>query len=60
MSDSIITKKAIAVSLKDLMKKKSLAKITVSDIVKNCNLNRQTFYYHFKDKYDLLHWIISN
>lgn len=57
MSDSLITKKAMADSLKDLMRKKSLEKITVSDIVQNCGLNRQTFYYHYKDKYDLVNWI---
>lgn len=60
MSDSIITKKAMADSIKELMKKKSLEKITVSNIVKNCGLNRQTFYYHFKDKYDLVNWIYNS
>ncbi|HBQ46930.1 MAG TPA: dihydroxyacetone kinase transcriptional activator DhaS, partial [Ruminococcaceae bacterium] len=40
MSDSLITKKAIAASMKELMKRKSLEKITVSDIVQNCGLNR--------------------
>jgi probable dihydroxyacetone kinase regulator len=57
MSDSLITKKAMAESLKTLMKKKSLERITISDIVKGCGLNRQTFYYHFNDKYDLVNWI---
>jgi probable dihydroxyacetone kinase regulator len=57
MSDSLITKRAMADSLKTLMKKKGLERITVSDIVKGCGLNRQTFYYHFKDKYDLVNWI---
>ncbi len=60
MSDSLITKKAMADSLKSLMGKKNLEKITVSDIVHNCGLNRQTFYYHFKDKYDLVNWIYYN
>lgn len=60
MSDSQITKKAIAVSLKRLMSKKNLKKITVADIVRNCGLNRQTFYYHFQDKYDLVNWIFYN
>lgn len=60
MSDSLITKKAIAESMKELMKKKSLKKITISDIVQNCGLNRQTFYYHFRDKYDLVNWIYYN
>ena len=57
MSDSLITKRAIATSIKELMRKKSFPKISVSDIVQNCGINRQTFYYHFKDKYDLVNWI---
>lgn len=57
MSDSQITKKAMAMSIKQLMTKKPLSKITVQDIVDNCGLNRQTFYYHFQDKYDLVNWI---
>lgn len=57
MSDSLITKNAIANSIKELMEKKDLRKISVADIVQNCGINRQTFYYHFKDKYDLINWI---
>lgn len=57
MSESMITKKAIAQSMKELMKKQELKKISVADIVHNCGINRQTFYYHFKDKYDLVNWI---
>lgn len=60
MSDSLITKKAIADSVKELMKKKDLQKISVADIVERCGINRQTFYYHFKDKYDLVNWIYYN
>lgn len=60
MSDSLITKKAISASLKELMKKRDLKKITVADIVRNCGINRQTFYYHFQDKYDLVNWIFYN
>lgn len=51
------TKKALATSLKNLMMKKSLDKITIKEIVVDCNVNRQTFYYHFQDIYDLLGWI---
>lgn len=57
MSDSNITKLALANSLKGLMAKKAFNKICVSDIVDNCGLTRQAFYYHFKDKYDLMNWI---
>ena len=57
MSDSNITKLALANSIKKLMVTKSINKISVSDIVEYCGLTRQAFYYHFKDKYDLLNWI---
>ncbi|XOQ44771.1 MAG: Dihydroxyacetone kinase transcriptional activator DhaS [Clostridium sp.] len=60
MSESLITKKAIAQSVKELMKKEDLRKISVADIVHHCGINRQTFYYHFKDKYDLVNWIYYN
>lgn len=54
---SQITKKALAASLKKLLSQKALDKITVIDIVEDCEVNRQTFYYHFKDIYDLVEWI---
>jgi len=60
MSEASITKKAIAEGFKELMCKKPFEKITISDIADICGLNRQTFYYHFRDKYDLLNWIFYN
>ena len=57
MSESSITKKAIANGLKKLLKIKPFEKITISDITNQCGLNRQTFYYHFQDKYALVNWI---
>jgi len=57
MSDSNITKLALANALKALMAKKSFEKISVGDIVEHCQLTRQTFYYHFQDKYDLMNWV---
>jgi len=57
MSDSNITKLALAGSLKRLMLKTSFNQISVKDIVDDCGLTRQAFYYHFKDKYDLMNWI---
>lgn len=53
---SSITKIALADSLKKLLHVKTLDKITVKDIVEDCGVNRQTFYYHFHDIYDLLGW----
>lgn len=52
-----ITKKAIANAMKELMAQRPLAKINVGDIVELCDLNRNSFYYHFKDKFDLVNWI---
>ncbi len=57
MADSNITKRALASSLKELMETKPFAKISVSDICEACDMNRKSFYYHFKDKYDLVNWI---
>lgn len=60
MSDSLITKKAIAEGIKELSRRKNFNKITVSDITEICGLNRQTFYYHFQDKFELVNWIYYN
>lgn len=57
MSDANITKLALANSLKKLMTEKDFSKIGIKDIVDDCGLTRQSFYYHFKDKYDLMNWI---
>ncbi len=43
-------------SLKHLLLKKPLDKITINDIAEDCGINRMTFYYHFKDIYDLIEW----
>ena len=59
MPSSMITKKTIAQALKELMGRHSFDKITVADITESCGLNRQTFYYHFNDKYSLLNWIFD-
>lgn len=57
MADSNITKKALAGVMKDLMCRMPFSKISVSDICESCGMNRKSFYYHFKDKYDLINWI---
>lgn len=53
---SQVTKRALEQSLKNLLLKKPLTKITVRDIAEDCGINRMTFYYHFKDIYDLIEW----
>ena len=53
---SQITKRALVQSLKNLLREKPLSKITISDITEDCGISRMTFYYHFKDIYDLVEW----
>ena len=53
------TKKTLAASLKRFMEKKPLSKITVSEIIADCGVNRKTFYYHFEDIYALLKWMLE-
>lgn len=52
------TKNVMKSSLKKLIQQKPLAKITISDIADDCGISRMTFYYHFKDIYDLVEWCI--
>lgn len=51
------TKRKIADCVKQLMKKKEIRKIAIHDIMNETNMSRQSFYYHFKDIYDVLEWI---
>lgn len=57
MPDSNITKRALAQAMKTLMSNEPFAKISVGDICQACGMNRKSFYYHFRDKYDLVNWI---
>lgn len=56
---SMHTKKALCTALKELMKHKPFSKITVSELIRECNINRKTFYYHFEDIYALLKWMLE-
>ncbi len=48
------TQKFIMSTFMQLLEGESLDKITVRDIVEECEINRNTFYYHYSDIYDLL------
>lgn len=50
------TKAALEASLKKLLLKKPLDKITINDLTTDCGISRMAFYYHFKDIYDLVEW----
>ncbi len=60
MSQAHRTRQALAEALKRLMQTTPLDKITVVTLVQECGINRQTFYYHFQNIYDLLGWIYQD
>lgn len=53
------TKIALSMALEDLMRKKPFSEITIQDIADRAGVNRQTFYYHFRNVYDLFSWSIE-
>ena len=54
------TKQALEESLKHMLLKKPLDKITIRDITEDCGISRMAFYYHFQDIYDLVEWACQN
>ena len=58
--NSTNTKQMLADALIALSNKKDFSKITISELVSYCGINRKTFYYHFTDIYDLLEWHLNN
>lgn len=57
MANVNITKQALVSALKDLLEDNSFEKISVAAICERCGMNRKSFYYHFKDKYELVTWV---
>lgn len=54
---TIVIKRVLASTLKEMAEKKLLSKITINDLTQACDVSRQTFYNNFKDIYDLVEWI---
>lgn len=54
-----LTKKLIMDCTLALAEKRPLNKITVRDIVEECGITRNTFYYYFHDIYDVLDGVIE-
>ena len=52
-------KQAIAQAAMGLLMEKGVKKLTVKDIVEECHITRQAFYYHFEDIPELLRWMIE-
>ena len=53
------TKLALEAALKKELLTKPLDKITINDLAEDCGISRMAFYYHFKDIYDLVDWILA-
>lgn len=54
MAHSDVTKKALADSLKKLLRQRGIEKITVEEICTESMVSRRSFYRYFVDKFDLL------
>ncbi|MBQ2853954.1 MAG: TetR/AcrR family transcriptional regulator C-terminal domain-containing protein [Oscillospiraceae bacterium] len=54
------TKAMFAQALLQTMETKELSKVRVLELCRLCGTDRQTFYYHFRDKYDLVAWIYES
>ncbi len=52
-------KETIAQAAKTLLLEKKARKLTVKDIVEECRITRQTFYYHFEDIPALFYWMLE-
>ena len=53
------TKYALEDALKKLLLQKPIDKITINDLTEECGISRMTFYYHFRDIYDLVEWVCA-
>ena len=54
------TKELLRDSLIELARKKPLDKITIKQVSENAGVTSQTFYNHFRDKYDMVLWAYRN
>ena len=53
------TKRMFADELEVMMERLPLSKVRVADLCARCEVERRVFYYHFKDKYDLVAWMFE-
>ena len=54
------TEHRFAEALKSMMSEMPLEEVSVAALTRRCKVNRQTFYYHFHDIYDLLALVFLN
>ena len=53
------TKEIIAKTFTEILDEKPMSKVTVRDIVERCGVNRNTFYYHFRDIPDVVEFVLK-
>ncbi|MCD8338303.1 MAG: TetR/AcrR family transcriptional regulator [Lachnospiraceae bacterium] len=54
-----LTKELIIQTVFELLNERSFSKITVKDIVERCGINRNTFYYYFRDITDVMEFAVK-
>ena len=54
-----LTKMAIVKAFEELARVKNVDRLTVNEITDKCQISRNTFYYHFKDIYDVLEEMLN-
>ena len=52
------TRQELDAALRDLLKRRPLEQIRVRELMELCGLRRQSFYYHFKDVFELFAWSV--
>lgn len=52
-------KETIAEAVRTLLIEQHVRKLTVKDIVEQCHITRQAFYYHFEDISEMFRWIME-
>jgi len=53
------TKRLFAAELEAMLREMPLSRVRVNALCERCGAQRQAFYYHFRDKYDLVAWIFE-
>ena len=53
------TKNALAAAMRAMLAETAFSRISISALCQRCGVNRKSFYYHFRDKYDLVCWIFQ-
>ena len=57
MANNQITKVKVGDRIKEVIGENNHYLKSLSHITDYCNISRNTFYYHFQDKYELINWV---